>query len=48
MKEQAGPIQYTIRGVPPDVDHKLRQTAARQRPSLNQVILDELAQGNSG
>lgn len=48
MKGQAETIQYTIRGVPPDVDRKLRQKAARQRQSLNQVILDELAKATAG
>ena len=48
MKGQAETIQYTIRGVPPDVDRKLRQKAARHRQSLNQVILDELAKATAG
>jgi hypothetical protein len=41
MKRQADSIQYTIRGIPPEVDHILRQKAARRKQSLNQVILDE-------
>ena len=41
MKRQAA-IQYTIRGVPAEVDRALRQKAARRQQSLNQVILDEL------
>jgi hypothetical protein len=48
MKGQAEPIQYTIRGVPPEVDRKLRQKAARRKQSLNQVVLDELAKATSG
>jgi hypothetical protein len=47
MKEQA-PIQYTIRGVPPEVDRALRQKARRHKRSLNQVILDELADATVG
>jgi plasmid stability protein len=42
MKEQAGPVQYTIRGIPPEVDRALRAKAARRKKSLNQVIVDEL------
>jgi hypothetical protein len=48
MKEKSGTIRYTIRGVPPDVDHKLRKKAARRKQSLNQVILDELAKATVG
>ena len=42
MKEQAEPVQYTIRGIPPEVDRALRAKAARRKKSLNQLILDEL------
>ena len=42
MKLQAEPVQYTIRGVPPEVDRVLRQKAARRKQSLNRVILEEL------
>ena len=48
MKQQAGSVQYTIRGVPREVDRALRQKAARRRQSLNQVILDELTQASIG
>ena len=41
MKRQA-PVQYTIRGIPPEVDHVLRQKAARRKQSLNRVVLEEL------
>ena len=47
MKQQAQ-IQYTIRGVPPEVDRALRRKAAQRKQSLNQVILDELAGGVAG
>ena len=44
MKRQvpSGPIQYTVRGVPLDVDRVLRKKAAQRKQSLNQVILEEL------
>ena len=42
MKTQAETAQYTIRGVPPEVDRLLRQKAAKLKQSLNQVIVDEL------
>ncbi len=47
MKEQAQ-IQYTIRGVPPEVDRALRQKAAQKKQSLNQVIVDELTSAAVG
>lgn len=43
MKVQAESLQYTIRGVPAEVDRVLRKKAARRKQSLNQVILDELS-----
>jgi len=43
MKAQA--VTYTVRGVPKEVDAELRRKAARQKKSLNQVIVDELSQG---
>jgi hypothetical protein len=48
MHKQARWIQYTIRGVPAEVDHVLRQKAAQRNQSLNQVILDELTQATVG
>ena len=47
MKTQA-PIQYTIRGVPPEVDKALRKKAKRCGQSLNQLILEELGAATSG
>jgi hypothetical protein len=47
MKQQAE-IQYTIRGVPREVDHMLRQKAARRKKSLNQLIVDELVEATMG
>jgi Antitoxin FitA-like, ribbon-helix-helix len=42
MKSPSDSIQYTVRGVPPEVDRVLRQRAAQRNQSLNQLILDEL------
>jgi hypothetical protein len=47
MKQQA-PIQYTLRGVPREVDRMLRQKAERRKQSLNQVIIDELVEATIG
>ncbi len=47
MKEQAD-VQYTIRGVPPEVDRCLRQKAYNRKQSLNQVIVDELTAATVG
>lgn len=41
-------VQYTVRGVPNEVDAALRRTAARSGKSLNQVILDELTHAAAG
>ena len=46
MKKQA--FQYTVRGVPREVDRELRQKASRRKLSLNQVIVDELVQATVG
>ena len=48
VSKQAEPIQYTIRGVPREVDRLLRRQAAQRKKSLNQVILDELAVATVG
>jgi hypothetical protein len=45
---QAESIQYTIRGVPREVDRVLRRKAAQRKQSLNQVILDELTVATVG
>jgi hypothetical protein len=42
MKKQARDLQYTIRGIPPEVDRVLRRKAAHRKQSLNQLIVDEL------
>jgi hypothetical protein len=48
MSKQAELIQYTIRGVPPEVDRLIRRKAARTKQSINQVILDELVRATVG
>ena len=48
MKAQAENVQYTVRGVPPEVDVALRRKAARRKVSLNQVILEELSEAALG
>ena len=48
MKPQAETLQYTVRGVPREVDRMLRQKAAHRRKSLNQIILDELTNATVG
>ena len=48
MKEQARDIQYTIRGIPPEVDRALRRKAAQRRLSLNRIIVEELTAGTTG
>jgi hypothetical protein len=47
MKTQA-PIQYTIRGIPPEVDKVLREKAARRGLSLNQAVVEELVGATVG
>ena len=46
MKSPA--LQYTIRGVPPEVDRVLRQRAKDLHKSINQVVLDELSKSTIG
>jgi hypothetical protein len=48
MQRQARVIQYTIRGIPPDLDYALRRKAAQRKQSLNQVIVDELTAATIG
>lgn len=48
MKKQARDLQYTIRGIPPEVDRALREKAARRKQSLNRVIVDELTAATTG
>jgi hypothetical protein len=48
MKRQAESVQYTVRGVPREVDRALRQKAVRRKQSLNQLILEELTEAAIG
>ena len=45
---QTASRQYSVRGVPPEVDAALRKKAARSKRSLNQVIVDELTRATVG
>jgi hypothetical protein len=48
MKQKPSSIQYTIRGIPKDVDLALRKKAATRKQSLNQIILEELTTATIG
>jgi hypothetical protein len=48
MKTQAKELQYTIRGVPREVDRILRRRAAKRGQSLNQTVVDELVLSTVG
>ncbi len=48
MREQAREIQYTIRGVPREVDRALRRRAIRRKVSLNRLIVEELTALTTG
>jgi hypothetical protein len=43
-----GTIQYTIRGIPEEVDRVLRERAKGAGVSLNQLVLEELAKVTVG
>ena len=40
--------QYTIRGIPLEVDRALRERAKQRRMSINQVIIEELTLATLG
>jgi hypothetical protein len=48
MRRQAPDVQYTVRGIPPEVDRALRRKAAQRKQSLNQVIVEELTAATTG
>jgi hypothetical protein len=48
MKKKARSIQYTIRGVPEDVDRALREKAIHRKASLNEVVVTELVAATTG
>ena len=41
-------VQYTIRGIPPEVDRALRKKAAQLKISLNQLVVNELTRATVG
>lgn len=41
-------VQYTIRGVPKEVDRALRTKAAQLKISLNQLVVNELMRATIG
>jgi plasmid stability protein len=48
MSPQSRSIQYTIRGIPAEVDSALRRRAAQCKQSLNRFIVDELTIATGG
>jgi hypothetical protein len=48
MREQASEIQYTVRGIPREVDRALCRKAAQRKLSLNQIIVEELTAVTTG
>ena len=45
---RAPEVQYTVRGVPAEVDHMLRERARATNQSLNQIIVAELIRATIG
>ena len=43
MKKRPSLVQYTVGGVPREVEIALRRKAAKHKVSLNQLILEELS-----
>ena len=41
-------MQYTIRGIPPEVDRALRRRARAEGKSLNEAAIDALAEATGG
>jgi len=48
MKKQASLVQYTVRGVPREVDIVLRRKAAKRKLSLNRMIVEQLSEAAIG
>jgi plasmid stability protein len=48
MKAKEKPVQLTVRGLPREVDRRLRERAARGGKSLNQEIVDTLTGATLG
>ena len=45
---RAPEVQYTVRGVPSEVDYMLRERARATNQSLNQIIVAELTRATIG
>jgi len=41
-------VQYSVRGIPREVDRLLREKASKRRVSLNHQVVDELARATVG
>ncbi len=41
-------LQYTIRGIPPEVDRVLRERAKQRNSSVNQIVIEELSKATVG
>jgi predicted HicB family RNase H-like nuclease len=48
MTKQASIVQYSVRGVPREVDIALRLKAAGRKMSLNRMIVEELSEAATG
>ena len=48
MGRPARDLQYTVRGIPPEVDRALRRKAAQRKQSLNRIIVEELTAATTG
>jgi hypothetical protein len=48
VTRQARDIQYTVRGIPQEVDRALRKKTAQRKLSLNQVVVEELTAVTTG
>jgi hypothetical protein len=42
------PVQYTIRGIPTEIDRTLRRRAKQRGVSLNQLLVEELSAAAGG
>ena len=48
MAVHAKTVQYSVRGIPRDVDRLLREKAAHRQISLNRVVVEELTRATIG
>ena len=42
------PVQYTVRGIPPEIDKVLRRRARQRGISLNRLLVEELSVSGGG